>query len=203
MRKISTLAAVAVAAMIAGFQYANAGLLGMPMGLQSAIQHIKFDKVTLPPFKYTEFCVRYADECKSRMMFRGGPVRLTDERWADLKEVNKSVNADIYPEANELGLAAETWLISPERGDCNDYAVTKRHELLDRGWPARALLLSEVVVGSGEHHLVLVVRTSGGDMVLDNLTPQIKPWSRVPYRWVRVQTPNSPRLWATIAGRGV
>jgi uncharacterized membrane protein len=50
MRKISILVAVAVAAMIAGFQSANAGLLGMPMGLQSAIQHIKFETPTRTPF---------------------------------------------------------------------------------------------------------------------------------------------------------
>ena len=130
-------------------------------------------------------------------------MKLTAERWADLKEVNQIVNREIIPERNELGLAGETWLINPGRGDCNDYAVSKRHELLDRGWPARALLLSEVVVNSGEHHLVLVVRTNNGDMVLDNLTPQIKPWSRVPYRWVRVQLPSNAKLWATIAGRGV
>ena len=102
-----------------------------------------------------------------------------------------------------MASAAETWLISPDRGDCNDYAVTKRHELLDRGWPARALLLSEVVVSSGEHHLVLVVRTRSGDLVLDNLTSQIKPWSRAPYRWVRIQKPNDSRLWTTISGRGI
>jgi predicted transglutaminase-like cysteine proteinase len=64
-------------------------------------------------------------------------------------------------------------------------------------------LLSEVVTNSGEHHLVLVVRTRSGDLVLDNLTAQIKPWSRVPYRWVRIQMPNESRLWATIAGCGV
>jgi predicted transglutaminase-like cysteine proteinase len=203
MRKISTLAAMAVAAMLAGFAPANAGLLGMPMGLQSAIQHIKFQTPTLAPMAYTEFCLRYEDECRSKTMFRGGPVRLTAERWDDLKEVNKAVNEDIYPERNELGLAGETWLINPDRGDCNDYAVSKRHELLDRGWPARALLLSEVVVSSGEHHLVLVVRTKGGDLVLDNLTSQIRPWSRVPYRWVRIQKPDNSRLWATLSSRGV
>ena len=203
MRKISTLTAVAVAAMIAGFQYANAGLLGMPMGLQSAIQHIKFETPTLAPMAYTQFCLRYEDECRPRMTFRGGPVRLTPERWDDLKEVNKTVNQDIVPERNELGLAGETWLISPARGDCNDYAVTKRHELLDRGWPARALLLSEVVTRSGEHHLVLVVRTKSGDLVLDNMTPQIRLWSRAPYRWVRIQQPTNTRLWAMISDRGV
>ena len=203
MRKISILAAMAVAGMFVGFQSANAGLLGMPMGLKSAIQRIKFETPTLPPMAYSQFCVRYEDECRPRPMFRGGPIRLTDERWADLKEVNQTVNRDIIPERNELGLAGETWLIGPDRGDCNDYAVTKRHELLDRGWPARVLLLSEVVVNSGEHHLVLVVRTKSGDLVLDNMTSQIKPWSRAPYRWVRIQSPSSTKLWATIGGRGV
>ena len=205
MRNTSTLVATAAVVMIAGLQFANAGLLGMPMGLQSAIQHIKFETPTLAPMAYTQFCLRYQDECRPRMIFRGGPVQLTAERWDDLKEVNKAVNQDIIPERNELGLAGETWLISPDRGDCNDYAVTKRHELLDRGWPARVLLLSEVVVNSGEHHLVLVVRTKSGDLVLDNMTSQIKPWSRVPYRWVRIQRPTDTRLWTTISNpnRGV
>lgn len=203
MRKISTVAAVAVVGTIIGFQPVRAGLLGMPMGLQSAVQHIKFERPTLAPMAYTEFCIRYQDECRQKTVFRGGPVNLTAERWADLREVNRSVNQDIVPERNERGLAGEAWLINPNRGDCNDYAVSKRHELLQRGWPARALLLSEVVTNSGEHHLVLVVRTRSGDLVLDNLTAQIKPWSRVPYRWVRIQMPNESRLWATIAGRGV
>jgi predicted transglutaminase-like cysteine proteinase len=203
MRRISLLAAMAIAGTIAGFQSASAGLLGMPMGLQSAIQHIKFEAPTLPPMAYTQFCLRYQDQCRARPIFRGGPVGLTPERWADLREVNQRVNREIIPDRNELGLAGETWLINPSRGDCNDYAVSTRHELLDRGWPARALLLSEVVVNSGEHHLVLVVRTKSGDLVLDNLTSQIKPWSRAPYRWVRVQMPNNSRLWATLAVRGV
>ncbi|MGY3424031.1 putative transglutaminase-like cysteine proteinase [Bradyrhizobium sp. F1.13.4] len=149
------------------------------MGLQSAIQRIKLEAPTLPPMAFTQFCLRYRGECRTRPMFRGGPVRLTEERWADLKEINQVVNRGIAPERNELGVAGEQWLINPARGDCNDYAVSKRHELLERGWPARALLLSEVMVNSGEHHLILVVRTNSGDLVLDNMTPQIKPWSRV------------------------
>jgi predicted transglutaminase-like cysteine proteinase len=116
MRKISTLAAMAAAAIIAGFSTANAGLLGMPMGLQSAIQHIEFETTTLAPMAYTQFCLRYEEECRSKMMLRGGPVQLTAERWDDLKEVNKTVNQDIIPERNQLGLAGETWLISPDRG---------------------------------------------------------------------------------------
>ena len=125
MRKISTVAAVAVVGTIIGFQPVRAGLLGMPMGLQSAVQHIKFERPTLAPMAYTEFCIRYQDQCRQKTMFRGGPVNLTAERWADLREVNRSVNQDIVPERNERGLAGEAWLINPNRGDCNDYAVSK------------------------------------------------------------------------------
>jgi predicted transglutaminase-like cysteine proteinase len=202
MRRIITIALGVIAAGSMGLEPVQAGLLGMPMGLQSAIQRIKLETPTLPPMAFTQFCLRYRGECRTRPMFRGGPVRLSEERWADLKEINQVVNRGIAPERNELGLAGEQWLINPARGDCNDYAVSKRHELLERGWPARALLLSEVMVNSGEHHLILVVRTNSGDLVLDNMTPQIKPWSRVPYRWVRMQMPNS-KLWATISSTRV
>ncbi|MDE5463922.1 transglutaminase-like cysteine peptidase [Bradyrhizobium sp. CSS354] len=202
MRRIITIALGVIAAGSMWLEPVQAGLVGMPMGLQSAIQRIKLETPTLPPMAFTQFCLRYRGECRTRPMFRGGPVRLTNERWADLKEINQVVNRGIAPERNELGVAGEQWLINPARGDCNDYAVSKRHELLERGWPARALLLSEVMVNSGEHHLILVVRTNSGDLVLDNMTPQIKPWSRVPYRWVRMQMPNS-KLWATISSARV
>jgi len=185
--------------MIGGVQWARAALLTVPTAPQAALAHIELGRPTLPPLTYTVFCLRYEAECRPRRSFRGGPIRLTKERWAELKAVNRAVNRAIAPQPNELGLAGEEWIVNPDSGDCNDYVVSKRHELLQRGWPARALLLSEVVVSSGEHHLVLLVRTRSGDLVLDNLTPQIKPWSRTPYPWVRVQRPNDHRLWATIS----
>ncbi|WBL78439.1 transglutaminase-like cysteine peptidase [Bradyrhizobium xenonodulans] len=169
---------------------------------QSAIRHVRFETPTLPPMAYTMFCLRYEDECRVQPQFRGGLVRLTGERWALLRQINQIVNRSIIPDTTEAGSGVEAWLINPGRGDCNDYAVTKRHELLNRGWPSGALLLSEVVTDWGKHHLILVVRTRSGDLVLDNLTPVIKPWARVPYRWVRIQSPNHARLWTTIADRG-
>ena len=203
MRNIWTWAAAIVMALMAiAPQNASANMMGMPRALGTALQHISFRTPTLAPMAFTQFCLRYADQCKPRrMIFRGGAVRLTAARLEELKEVNQVVNAGIAPEPNYQGLAGEKWLIAPARGDCNDYAVTKRSELLDRGWPVRSLLLSEVVTSSGEHHLILVVRTRSGDLVLDNLTRTIRPWSTAPYRWVRIQTPKNPHYWATIAGR--
>ncbi|WOH62737.1 MULTISPECIES: transglutaminase-like cysteine peptidase [Bradyrhizobium] len=46
------------------------------------------------------------------------------------------------------------------------------------------------------------MRTRSGTLVLDNLTRQIKPWARAPYRWVRIRMPNNPQLWTTIADVG-
>jgi predicted transglutaminase-like cysteine proteinase len=202
MRSIFKLTAAIVIAVATGFQPVEAGLLGAPLNLRAAVQHIKFDVPALPPMAYTQFCIRYLDECPGRVtMFRRGPIKLNDERWADLRDVNETVNASIAPEHNDLGLSAESWIIGPTKGDCNDYAVTKRHELIARGWPARVLLLSEVVTRWGEHHLVLVVRTRSGDLVLDNMTSHIRPWLHAPYRWVRIQTPDRPNIWSSMADR--
>jgi predicted transglutaminase-like cysteine proteinase len=203
MRTISKwVAAITATLVVGGYQGANAGFVGMPGALGLMVKRISFSNFTLPPMAYTQFCLRYADQCRPQgMVFRGGPVRLTAQRWEDLKDVNQAVNATIVPERNTEGLAGEKWLINPSSGDCNDYAVTKRAELLERGWPTRALLLSEVVTAWGEHHLVLVVRTSMGDLVLDNMSQQIRPWTRVPYQWVRMQTPKNPNYWASLANR--
>jgi predicted transglutaminase-like cysteine proteinase len=198
---VALIAAIVIAG---GCRSAGAGFIGMPSMLGQVAKRISFSNYMLAPMAFTRFCLQYADQCKpQQIIFRGGPVRLTEERWEDLKEVNKTVNAAIVPEPNLEGLAGEKWLINPASGDCNDYAVSKRFELLKRGWPARALLLSEVKTEWGEGHLILVVRTSVGDLVLDNLTPQIRPWTRAPYRWVRMQTPKNPNYWASIAGRSV
>jgi len=180
----------------------TASLDSAPNVLREDIQSIRFDVPTLAPMAFTQFCLKYANECKpQRLLFRGGRLRMTSRRWTELGNVNRSVNSSILPVQNEEGLAGEKWLLSPAFGDCHDYAVTKRHQLIARGWPARAVLLSEVVTVSGEHHLVTVVRARGGDLVLDNLTSRIMPWSQTPYLWLRIQTPGNPTYWASISGQ--
>jgi predicted transglutaminase-like cysteine proteinase len=203
MQRTSGPVIAAIAIVIGGIQWARAALLVTPRAPQASLSYIQLGRPVLPPLTYTIFCLRYQAECRPRRFFRGGPILLTEKRWADLREINRTVNLAIEPVRNELGLAGEAWTINPARGDCNDYAVSKRHELLRRGWPSRVLLLSEVIVDSGEHHLVLLVRTRSGDLVLDNLTPQIRPWSQTPYRWIRVQSPGRDRLWAAVGREGV
>jgi predicted transglutaminase-like cysteine proteinase len=173
-----------------------AASVARPMTVEATVGRIQLDQHILAPMAYAVFCARYPSDCEiSQTAFRNGAA---PERWAELMTVNRRTNRAIAPERNVNGLAGEIWLLSPKAGDCNDYAVTKRHELVALGWPSRALLLAEVVTDRGEHHLILVVRTPEGDFVLDNMTATIRTWSTAPYRWVRMQWPENPKQWMTI-----
>ena len=153
---------------------------------------------TLAPFQHVRFCLRYPSDCKSNPA-ENDHIDLDAETSELLKHVNHSVNLSIIPTIKDYGTnLGDGWTIAPDMGDCNDYAVTKRHRLTADGWPARDVLLSEVVTVSGEHHLVVVVRTSDGDLVLDNLTDRIMPWFHKSYRWVRIQMPENPNYWASV-----
>jgi predicted transglutaminase-like cysteine proteinase len=161
---------------------------------------------SLPPIGHSRFCLRYPDDCAVHGIdFRRRNIALTRERQIELDTVNREVNRGIIPQLSADNEATEEWLLSPPVGDCKDYAITKRHELLSRGWPSRALLLSEVITLSGEHHLVLVVRFKNVDLVLDNLNTHIRsvPETYRQYRWVRIETPQNPRFWARVRLPGV
>jgi predicted transglutaminase-like cysteine proteinase len=205
MRKKTTILATTVAIFaLLSQQVANASFFGYSRALKANFSRIQLDEPTLPPFAHSRFCIQYPADCEvHRMAFRGGGLRLTLPRWVELVDVNSQVNRAIKPERMNEGVAGERWLLSPKSGDCNDYAVTKRHQLLERGWPSHALLLAEVVTSWGEHHLVLVIRTSSGDLVADSLHPSIRPWAMTNYRWVRVQTPQNPSFWAAVANARV
>jgi predicted transglutaminase-like cysteine proteinase len=156
----------------------------------------------LAPFQHVRFCQRYPSDCKSnpaeidRIELNAGNSEL-------LKRVNRDVNATIISTVKSYGAElADGWTIAPSMGDCNDYAVTKRHVLLQRGLPAKALRLSAVKTGSGIGHLVLVVVTTKGNLVLDNLTDAIRPWQDTDYRWLKIQSASDARFWQTVKTPG-
>jgi predicted transglutaminase-like cysteine proteinase len=156
----------------------------------------------LAPFQHVRFCLRYPSECKSNPA-DNGRIDLNAENVELLKRVNRDVNASIIPAAKDHGPAlADGWTIAPTTGDCNDYAVTKRHELVQNGLPAKALRLSVVKTSSGVGHLVLVAATTKGDLVLDNLTAAIRPWQRTDYHWLKIQSASDARFWFEIRAGG-
>ncbi|MCU4181126.1 transglutaminase-like cysteine peptidase [Bosea sp. BH3] len=146
-------------------------------------------KRALAPLDFVSFCIRNRAECQ----VRGQPaamVPMNQQTMDALEGVNAAVNARILPTAR-----SSEWRINPAAGNCNDYVVSKRHALLARGFPSSALLINVVKTPTGEGHLVLVVKTDGGDIVLDNLTGSLRSVSQTPYVWIKRQTSADPLQW--------
>jgi predicted transglutaminase-like cysteine proteinase len=149
----------------------------------------------LAPFQHVRFCLRYPADCKSDPS-ENERIALDDETSKLVDSVNRDVNASIIPTAKGYGSNLnDGWTISPAMGDCNDYAVTKRHQLIENGLPAKALRLSVVKTASGIGHLVLIVVTNKGDLVLDNLTETIRAWQKTDYHWLKIQSATDARFW--------
>jgi predicted transglutaminase-like cysteine proteinase len=135
------------------------------------------------------------------------PVRIDlDQRtWDALRRINTRVNRAIRPASDQQVYGVRDWWVAPlssglsPYGDCKDYALEKRRELIAAGVPARTLALALADTPWGELHAVLVVDTRQGDYVLDNIDPRIRLWSRTPYLWRSRQSPNDPMVWLAVA----
>jgi predicted transglutaminase-like cysteine proteinase len=175
---------------------APAGALMVRAPIEARPGYIAAGAPALTPLGHTRFCFAHPDQCATaRPVFRPARKDKLAGKLADLDEVNRRVNRAIRPKADEPGLFNDIWRIAPAAGDCDDYAVTKRDELLKRGWSARSLLLAQVQTRGGEAHLVLVARMRIGDFVLDNLSERVMPSSRTTHRWTAIQSVDNPKLW--------
>ena len=68
--------AVAATILVGGRrQRAGAGFIGMPNLLGQMVKRISFGNFTLAPMAFTQFCLRYADQCKPPQIYFGEPVR--------------------------------------------------------------------------------------------------------------------------------
>jgi predicted transglutaminase-like cysteine proteinase len=50
----------------------------------------------------------------------------------------------------------------------------------------------------GEGHAILTVKTNKGELILDNLVAEVKPWNQVPYRFVKRQSQTDQNAWVDI-----
>ena len=153
----------------------------------------------IPPGGFLGFCLKNLQECRGSAQTTAA-VELSQDRWRDLVAVQAKVNSEIAPRIN----ARNAWEYATSGyGDCNTFALTKRRELIERGWPREALLLASATTERGEGHLVLVVHTTAGDLVLDNRLGPVVDWSALPYRWVSVQSPASPVRWLAVVAQPI
>ncbi len=156
---------------------------------------------SLPPFGFVSFCERQPAECR-KGTFEESRIELTDAQLEELDHVNRAINKLIEPATDQdvYGIA-EHWAIPMTRGDCEDYALLKRQVLMQRGWPASALLVTVVLDEKRDGHAVLTARTAKGDFILDNKVDEIKPWHAIDYVYIMRQSYIDPKVWVSLDSR--
>ena len=150
------------------------------------------------PYGFVRFCEANASEC-SQDGREEARLDATPERLSELDAINRSVNHAIQPLTDmEVYGVTEFWTLPAKVGDCEDYALLKRKILMQRGWPASALLMTVVRDERGEGHAVLTARTAQGDYVLDNKVDTVSIWHKTPYQFVMRQSYLNPKVWVAL-----
>lgn len=194
MFRTFTIAVASTLALLAGGQPAQAlgpGSLARGLADNGGVQYLVARKATLAPFSFVKFCRSNPADCRRA----GGPAvaHLTATRERELYRVNAAVNRSIKP-AGETG-AKDRWQADVAAGDCEDFVLTKRRRLVALGWSPRTLRIAVTRTAEGEGHAVLVVKTSKGDLVLDNRTPAVKRFQHTDLTWIKIQSDDNPRMW--------
>jgi predicted transglutaminase-like cysteine proteinase len=139
------------------------------------------------PFAMKFFCRQNPDECVGG---GSGKVALSDDLLVLLKTVNQRVNGSIRYTTERV----DKWSLNPARGDCEDFALSKRSALIRQGVPAGALRIAFTYTRRGVPHAVLIVRTSQGDLVLDNISKKVMTLAASGYNITRMSSAN-PLHW--------
>ncbi|MFN3523126.1 MAG: transglutaminase-like cysteine peptidase [Phenylobacterium sp.] len=128
---------------------------------------------------------------------------LTSEQWREVAEINLRVNEEITSVADAVQYGRRDFWSAPflrrkkTEGDCEDYVLAKRRELIALGVPEGALSIAIGRTPRREVHAVLLIATPAGEYVLDNRSPWVSRWYDLNYRWERRQVPGSQR-WARV-----
>ena len=187
------IAAVAGLFSAASVQAENKGSLSMVTG-----------GVTSQPIGHYEFCQKYAAECNVRSKLTA-PPRVTEYGWKLVREINASVNNSIIAMTDqEIYGRDEVWEYPTTAGDCEDYVLLKRKMLIENGFSVPDLLITVVRKPDGEGHAVLTLRTTEGDLILDNLSDEVKLWTDTQYTYLKRQASFNSGRWVSIEdGRDV
>ena len=153
---------------------------------------------TTQPIGHYELCRQYPAECNQRAA-KPAPLPATGRLWSAINRINAQVNASIRPVTDlDLWGREEVWSFPATAGDCEDYVIEKRAELMRLGIPSGNLLITVLRQADGDGHAVLTVRTTGGDFVLDNLDSRVRLWSETEYTFLKRQSERDSGIWLSI-----
>lgn len=154
---------------------------------------------TKAPDGWLQLCTTSVDECKP-LADQSREVTLTPDLLQQLYEINKYVNDRVrWTSDAELYGKTERWAYPLDRGDCEDMVLLKRRMLARAGWPQGALLITVVEQQDKTRHAVLTVRSDRGEMILDNLTPEILFGYETSYRYLSRQSAADPNVWVSLS----
>lgn len=154
-----------------------------------------------PPPGARGLCATYDWACAKS----GRTVVIGEAMMQKVRSINSHANRIIRPvsDLNQYRIA-ERWSLPTNRGgDCEDYALYKKRELIRAGIPAEQLLVAAVLDRKRQSHAVLILRTGTQDVVLDNMTGRIVPWHKTGYTFLRVQDPRQPSRWVSVMAGGM
>jgi predicted transglutaminase-like cysteine proteinase len=163
------------------------------------------------PEAWPDYCTRHGDDCRIDL---GQPLtlNLTPARFDALKSINLAINRVVLPmtDMDHWGVEDHWDQAEDGYGDCEDYQLLKRKLLVEAGFPRRAMLMTVVHDEDDNGHAVLMIRSSIGDLILDNRTDDILSWRETGYRFVQresqyvagwVDIENLPDTNTVAAGR--
>lgn len=173
-------------------------VIAAPFQASAAPPQMKVAGRTSQPIGHYEYCQQNVRDCSIRARTTS-PVKLTRARWAEMVEANARANSTVAPVTDlEYYGVEEHWVMPGRAGDCEDFALMKRKELMSKGWPASALLITVVRQKNGDGHAVLTVRTDRADYILDNLNGRILPWNETEYTYLKRQAAAHSGAWEKI-----
>ncbi len=161
------------------------------------IAEARSEQPDLAPLAFVRFCLDHPGECQ-REPAGNRVLSHTEELEHMLTAVNRDVNSAITPDRSKAARRAN-WSLFPARGDCNDFAISKRHRLLAAGLPPSALRLAVVQARHQALHLVLLIITSDSELVLDNLSDEVRSLGETRYPVLKVQSAADPQIWVAAA----
>ncbi|WP_227268680.1 transglutaminase-like cysteine peptidase [Roseobacter weihaiensis] len=180
-----------------------ASLLTVPSASAAGAQgaHLVAKRSVTAPAGFDGICARYTWVCTA-----SGKTQLSPGATFDLAtKVNRQVNRQVREIEDQRQYGKEEHWALPTRygGDCEDLVLLKKKMLVERGVKSENLLIATVLDKRLNSHAVLVLRTTTGDVILDNLTNRILPWHETGYTFLKVQNPKVLSKWHAILAGGV
>lgn len=163
------------------------------------------------PSPYRDFCRRYPAECRNIGSYHG-PEVMSARKWKILRQTNRYYNNTVHLQTDQQTRGQhDYWSFPVSRtnqagttkyyGDCEDYVIAKRHELIQQGFDPANLSITMVKRRKRkvENHVVLTIRTTKGDFILDDVNGRIRLWhDAAEYLFLSMQSTANPMRWVLL-----